>query len=113
METIKRLKNKCVSKIYIWENVSNFVLSSRGDKVPSLKIMRFSMFSRFAFYRLQWIIPVTEKSLSEPCEVGLESYIETRNIVLIGRLCSVILSYNDIYMNDITSFTYIDTLNVF
>ena len=66
MKTIKRLKNNCVSKIYVGENASNFVLS------PSLKIMRFSMFSRFTFEQLQWIIPVTEKSLSEQCEGGLK-----------------------------------------
>ena len=65
MKTIKRLKNNCVSKIYVRENASNFVLS------PSLKIMLFSMFGRFTFEQLQWIIPVTEKSLSEQCEGGL------------------------------------------
>ena len=74
MKTIKRLKNNCVSKIYVGENSLNFVLSLRGDKVPSLKIMRFSMFSRFTFEQLQWIIPVTEKSLSEQCEGGLKCF---------------------------------------
>ena len=34
--------------------------------------MRFSMFSRFSFGHLQWIILVTEKSLSEQCEGGLK-----------------------------------------
>ena len=72
MKTIKRLKNNCVSKIYVRENASNFVLSPRGDKVPSIKIMRFSMFSQFTFEQLQWIIPFTEKSLSEQCEGGLK-----------------------------------------
>ena len=33
--------------------------------------MRFTMFSRFTFEQSQWIIPVTEKSLSEQCEGGL------------------------------------------
>ena len=61
-----------MSKILVRENASNFVLSPRGDKVSSLKIMRFSMFSRFAFEQLQWIIPVTEKSLSEQCDGGLK-----------------------------------------
>ena len=50
--------------------MSNFVLSPRGDSVPSLQIMRFSMLSRFAFEQLQWIIPVTEKSFSEQYEGG-------------------------------------------
>ena len=54
------------------ENATNFVLSPRGDKVPSIKIMGFSMFSRFTFEQIQWIIPVTEKSLSEQCEGGLK-----------------------------------------
>ena len=74
MKTIKRLKNNCVSKIYIKENALNFVLSPSGDKVPRLKIMRFSMFSRFTFEQLRWIIPVTDKSLSEQCEGGLKCF---------------------------------------
>ena len=61
-----------MSKMYVRENASNYVLSPMGDKVASLKIMRFSMFSRFTFEQLQWMIPVTEKSLSEQCEGGLK-----------------------------------------
>ena len=71
MKIIKRLKNNCVSKMYVMGNASNVVLSPR-DKVPSLKIMLFSMFSRFTFEQLQWMIPVTEKSLSEQCDGGLK-----------------------------------------
>ena len=48
------------------------IIIIKGDKVQSLQIMRFSMFSRFTFEQLQWIIPVTEKSLSEQCEGGLK-----------------------------------------
>ena len=72
MKTIKCLKNNWVGKINLRENASNFVLSPRGDKVLSYKVMQFSMFSRFTFEQLQWIIPVTEKSLSEQCEGGLK-----------------------------------------
>ena len=66
-----RLKNISISKIYVRQNTSNFVLSPRGDKVSFIKIMRFSMFSRFTFQQLQWIIPVIE-SLNEQCEGGLK-----------------------------------------
>ena len=45
------------------------LLSPRGDKVPFLKIMPFSMPT---FEQLQWMIPVTEKSLSEQCEGGFK-----------------------------------------
>ena len=56
--------------------------------------MRFSMFNRFTFQQLQWIIPVTEKSLNEQCEVGLKfCATETPKIFFrIERMCSVILS---------------------
>ena len=64
---IKRLKNNCVSNIYVWENASNFLIGPGGDMVPSSIIMRFSMLSRFTFENFQWIIPVTEQSLSEQC----------------------------------------------
>ena len=96
MKTIKRLKNNCVSKIYVSESASNFVLSSRGEKVPSLKIMRFSMFSRFTFEQLQWIILATEKSLSEQCEGGLKCCVtgKFKELSRIERMCSVILSAN-------------------
>ena len=70
--------------------------SPRGDRVPSLKIMRFSMFSRFTFEQLQWIIPVTEKSLSEQCEGGLKCCATEKpeKLFRIERMCSVILSAN-------------------
>ena len=73
-----------------------FLLSPRGDKVPSLKIMRFSMFSRFTFEQLQWIITVREKSLSEQCEGGLKCCAtgQPEKLFLIERMCSVILSAN-------------------
>ena len=32
------------------------------------------MFSRFTFEQIQWIFPVTEKSLSEQCEGSLKCY---------------------------------------
>ena len=48
------------------------MLSPRVDKALSLKIMQFSMSSRFTFEQLQWIIAVTEKSLSEQCEGGIK-----------------------------------------
>ena len=85
-----------MSKIFVWENASNFVLSPRGDKVPNLEIMRFSMFSRFTFEQLQWIIPVTKKSLSEQCEGGLKCCATGKpgNLFRIERMCSVILSAN-------------------
>ena len=77
-------------------NASNFALSPRGDKVSSLKIMRFSMFSRFTFEQLHWIIPVTEKSLSEQCEGGLKCCAtgKPEKLFRIERMCSVILSAN-------------------
>ena len=64
--------------------------------MPSLKIMRFLMFSRFTFELLQWIIPVTEKSLSEQCEGGLKGCAtgKPEKLFLIERMCSVILSAN-------------------
>ena len=42
-----------------------------GDKVSSLKIMLFSMSSRFTFEQLQWIISHI-KIISEQCEGGLK-----------------------------------------
>ena len=73
-----------------------FVLSPRGDRVPSLEIMRFSMFSRLTFEKLQWIVPVTEKSLSEQCEGGLKCCAtgKPEQLFRIERMCSVILSAN-------------------
>ena len=73
-----------------------FVLSPRGDKVTSLEIMRFSMFSRFTFEQLQWIIPVTEKSFSEQCEGGLKCCAtgKPETLFRIERMCSVIPSAN-------------------
>ena len=96
MKTTKRLKNNWLSKIYIRENASIFVLSPKGDKVPSLKIIPFSMFSRFTFEQLQSIIPVTEKSLSEQCEGRLKCCAtgKPEKLFLIERMCSVILSAN-------------------
>ena len=96
MKTVKWLKNNCVSKIYVRVNASNFVLSPMGGRAPSLKIMRFSMFSRFTFEQLQWIIPVTEKSLSEQCEGGLKCCAigKPEKLLRIERMCSVILSAN-------------------
>ena len=90
MITIKRLKKNCVSKIYVIENASNFVSSPRGGKVPSLKIMRLSMFCRFTFEQLQWIIPVTQKSLSEQCEGGLKCCAtgKREKMFRIERMCS-------------------------
>ena len=72
------------------------MLRPRGDRVPCLKIMRFSIFSRFTFEQLQWIIPVTEKSLSEQCEGGLKCCAtgKPEKMFQIERMCSVILSAN-------------------
>ena len=58
--------------------------------------MRFSMFSRFTFEQLQWIIPATEKSLSEQCEGGLQFCATGKPVKLfrIEQMCSVILSDN-------------------
>ena len=96
MKTIKRLKNNCVSKIYVRENASNFVLIPRGDMVPSTKIIKFSLFSRFIFDKLQWIIPVTAKSLSELREGRLKFCATAKPVKLFRteRMCSVILSAN-------------------
>ena len=72
------------------------MLSPRGDRVPSLKIMRFSMFSRFTFEQLQWLIPVTEKSLSEQCEGRLKccATAKPEEMFRKERMCSVNLSAN-------------------
>ena len=76
--------------------MSNLGFSPRGDGVPSLKIMRFSMFSWFTFEKLQWIFPVTENSLSEQCEGGLKCCAtgKPEKLFRIERMCSVILSAN-------------------
>ena len=50
--------------------MSYFVLCPRGDWVPCLNIMRFSMFSRFACEQLQRIIAVTAESSSENAKEG-------------------------------------------
>ena len=96
MKTIKRLKNYYVSEFYVRENASHFVLSPSGDNFQSLKIIRFSMFSRLTFEQLQWIIPVTEKTLSEQCEVGLKwrATGKPEKLFQIERMCSMILSAN-------------------
>ena len=59
---------------------------SQGDKVPIKKIMQFSMFSRFTFEQLQWIIPVTEKSLSELCEGRILPYINFTHAIVFQFL---------------------------
>ena len=66
MKTIRQVKS---SKIVVMENVSNVV---------------------------QWIIPVTEKSLSEQCEGGLKCCAtgKPEKLFRIERMCSVILSAN-------------------
>ena len=58
--------------------------------------MRYSMFSRFTFEQLQWIIPVTGKSLSEQCEGGLKCCAtgKPQKLFLIEGMRSVILSAN-------------------
>ena len=59
---------------------------------PSIEIMRLSMFNRFTFEELQWTIPVTKKSASEQCEVGLK-FCATRKPekpFRIKQMCSVI-----------------------
>ena len=58
--------------------------------------MRFSMFSRFTFVQLQWVIPVTEKSLSWQCEGGLKCCATGKFEIFcrIERMCSVIQSVN-------------------
>ena len=58
--------------------------------------MRFSMFSRFTFEQFQWIIPVTEKVMSEQCEGGLKCSAtgKAEKLFRIERMCSVILSAN-------------------
>ena len=73
--------------------VENFVLSPRGDKVPFLKIIPFSMPT---FEQLQWMIPVSEKSLSEQCEGGFKCCAtgKPERLFRIERMCSVILSAN-------------------
>ena len=38
VKTIKRLKSNYVSKIYVRENTSNFVLSPIGDRITNLKM---------------------------------------------------------------------------
>ena len=67
-----------------------------GDMIPSIKIMQFSMFSRFTYEQLQWIIHVTEKSLSEQCEGGLTCCATGKpfKLLRIEQMCSVILSAN-------------------
>ena len=67
----------------------HIMLSPRGDKAQSLKMMWFSMSSRFTFEQLRWIIPVTEKSLSEQCEGGLKCIHKTTNkyISISNILC--------------------------
>ena len=57
-----------------------------GDKVPSLTIMRFSIVSRFTFEQIQWIIPVTEKSLSDQCEGYIYIYILVWSYLEEGRM---------------------------
>ena len=56
--------------------------------------MRFSLFNRFTFEQLQWIIPVTEKSLSEQCEAGLKCCAtgKPEKLFRIEQMCSAILS---------------------
>ena len=58
--------------------------------------MLFSIFRRLIFEQLQWIIPVTEKSLSEQCEGGLKCCVRGKpeKLFLIEGMCSVILSPN-------------------
>ena len=58
--------------------------------------MRSSMFSRFTFEHLQWIVPDTEKSLSEQCEGGLKCCAtgKQEKLFRIERMCSVIQSAN-------------------
>ena len=67
----------------------------REDRAPSIKIMRFSMFSRFTFEQLQWIIPVAEKSLSEQCDGWLNCCAtgKPEKLFRIERICSVIHIY--------------------
>ena len=62
----------------------------------SLKIMRFSIFNRFTFEQLQWIIPVTAKLLSEQCEGGLECCATGKpgKKFKLQQMRSVILSAN-------------------
>ena len=71
-------------------------LGPRGDKVPSLKIMRFSMFSRFTFEQLQRMIRVTKKLLNEQCDGELKCCATEKQDKLfrIERICSVILAHN-------------------
>ena len=56
----------------------------------------FSMFSRLILEQLQWIIPVTEESMSEQCEGGLKCCATGKQEELFQteRKCSVILSAN-------------------
>ena len=58
--------------------------------------MWFSIFSRFTFEQFQWIVAVTEESLSEQCEGGLKCCAtgKPERLFLIQRMCSVILSAN-------------------
>ena len=58
-----------------------------------IQIMRFSIFT---YKQLQWIISVTEKSLSEQCEGGLKCCAtgKPEKMFRIERMCSVSLSAN-------------------
>ena len=75
---------------------AKFCIHSQGRYGTDIRNNAVFNVSRHTFEQLQWIIPVTKKSLSEQCEGGLKCCAtgKPEKLLRIERMCSVIPSAN-------------------